>query len=151
MRRRVQQATSLAVAARHTVVVAGERDLHALLAAIEPELRPGTFVFVVVNDEALLDALAPEATIREAEGLTAVVRREHADALGFRYDHLAAWITLSVHSALDAIGLTDAVSTALARAGLSCNVLAGYHHDHLLVPIDRAQDALEALSDLSRP
>ena len=130
--------------------MAGERDLRTLLASIEPELRPGTFVFVVVHDEALLVALLPEATIREPEGLTAVVRREHADALGLRYDYLAAWITLRVHSALDAVGLTAAVSTALASAGVSCNVLAGYHHDHLLVGADRAPEALKALSDLSR-
>ena len=127
----------------------GERDLHTLLASMEPVRRPGAFVFVVVPDDALLDALAPEATIREPEGLTAVVRREQADALGLPYDYIAAWITLRVHSALDAVGLTAAVSTALARAGISCNVIAGYHHDHLLVPADRAPAALEALSDLA--
>ena len=78
-----------------------------------------------------------------------MVRRERADALGVSYDYLAAWITLRVHSALDAVGLTAAVSTALAGAGISCNVIAGYHHDHLLVPADRAADALEALSGLA--
>lgn len=128
----------------------GQRDLQALLASADPELRPGTFVFVVVHDEALLETLAPDAMIREAEGLTVVVRRERADALGLPYEYLAAWITLRVHSALDAVGLTAAVSAALARAGLSCNVIAGYYHDHLLVPADRAADALRALSDLSR-
>jgi hypothetical protein len=129
--------------------VPGERDLRTLLASMDPVLRPGRFVFVVVPDEDLLDALAPEATIREPEGLSAVVRREQADALGLPYDYVAAWITLRVHSALDAIGLTAAVSTALARAGLSCNVIAGYHHDHLLVPADRAPAALEALAGLA--
>jgi uncharacterized protein len=127
----------------------GERDLEILLRSADPEVRPGSFVFVVVHDEALLDQLDPEATIRESEGLTAVVRRERADALGVPYDYLAAWITLRVHSALDAVGLTAAVSSALARAGISCNVIAGYHHDHLLVPADRAADALEVLSGLS--
>jgi hypothetical protein len=131
--------------------VPGERDLHTLLASLEPVLRPGDFVFVVVPDDALLDGLTPEATVREPEGLTAVVRREHADALGLPYDYVAAWITLRVHSALDAVGLTAAVSTALARAGLSCNVIAGYHHDHLLVPADRASAAFEALSGLVPP
>jgi hypothetical protein len=129
--------------------VPGERDLHTLLASMKPVLRPGRFVFVVVPDEALLDALAPEVTIREPEGLTAVVRREQADALGLPYDYVAAWITLRVHSALDAVGLTAAVSTALARAGLSCNVIAGYYHDHLLVPADRASAALDALAALA--
>ena len=130
--------------------MSGERDLETLLRSADPEVRPGTFVFVVVHDEALLDRLEPEATIREAEGLTAVVRQERADALGVPYDHLAAWITLRVHSALDAVGLTAAVSTVLARAGISCNVIAGYHHDHLLVPADRAADALAALAGLGR-
>jgi uncharacterized protein len=129
--------------------MSGERDLETLLRSADPEVRPGSFVFVVVHDEALLDQLDPEATIRESEGLTAVVRRERADALGVPYDYLAAWITLRVHSALDAVGLTAAVSSALARAGISCNVIAGYHHDHLLVPADRAADALEVLSGLS--
>ena len=128
----------------------GERDLQTLLRSADPEVRPGTFVFVVAHDESLLDRLDPEATIRETEGLTAVVRQERADALGVPYDHLAAWITLRVHSALDAVGLTAAVSAALARAGIACNVIAGYHHDHLLVPADRTADALEALSDLGR-
>jgi uncharacterized protein len=130
--------------------VPGERDLPTLLASMDPVQRPGHFVFVVASDEALLDRLAPEATIREPEGLTAVVRRENADALGLPYDYVAAWITLRVHSALDAVGLTAAVSTALARAGLSCNVIAGYHHDHLLVPVDHAPAALGVLSDLAR-
>jgi uncharacterized protein len=129
--------------------MSGERDLETLLRSADPELRPGRFVFVVVHDEALLDQLDPEATIRESEGLTAVVRRERADALGVPYDYLAPWITLRVHSALDAVGLTAAVSSALARAGISCNVIAGYHHDHLLVPADRAAHALEVLSGLS--
>ena len=129
--------------------MSGERDIETLLRSVDPEVRPGTFVFVVVHDEALLDELDPEATIREVEGLTAVVRRERADALGVSYDYLAAWITLRVHSALDAVGLTAAVSAALAGAGISCNVIAGYHHDHLLVPVDRAADALRALSELA--
>ena len=130
--------------------MSGERDLETLLTSVDPVVRPGACVFVVVHDEALLDELDPEATIRESEGLTAVVRRERADALGVQYDHLAAWITLRVHSALDAVGLTAAVSTALAGAGISCNVIAGYHHDHLLVPVDRVADALEALAGLTR-
>ncbi len=37
------------------------------------------------------------------------------------------------------------MSTALAGAGISCDVLAGLHHDHLVVPEDRADDALEVL------
>jgi hypothetical protein len=120
------------------------------LASLDPVQRPGTFVFARIDDEALLGAAPPDATIREDDGLTAVLRREDADRLGLAYGYVAAWITLRVCSALDAVGLTAAVTTALADAGLSCNVIAGYHHDHLLVPADRAPDAIAVLSRLSR-
>ena len=126
--------------------MSGETDLATLLASMEPELRPGEYVYVVVDD---LDGVEPEATVREPEGLSAVLAREQADALGLPYDYVAAWITLHVHSALAAVGLTAAVSRALAQAGLSCNVIAGYHHDHLLVPAGRGEDALAVLRGLS--
>jgi hypothetical protein len=127
-----------------------ERDLNRLLACLDPVQRAGTFVFARIDDEAQLQAVTPDATIREEDGLTVVLRREQADRLGIAYDYVAAWITLRVHSALDAVGLTATISTALAGAGLSCNVIAGYHHDHLLVPASRAGEAIEVLSDLSR-
>jgi hypothetical protein len=63
---------------------------------------------------------------------------------------VAGWITLRVTSALDAVGLTAAVAGELAQAGLSCNVIAGYHHDHLFVPYDRAPSAVAVLEALAR-
>ncbi len=86
-----------------------------------------------------------EATVREDEGLTLVLARERADELGLAYDFVAAWITLRLHSELDAVGLTAAFSRALADAGIGCNVLAGLRHDHLLVPADRAEEAIAVL------
>jgi len=130
----------------------GERDLKRLLASLEPVQRAGSFVFAFIDDQTLLEAVVPEATVREDKGLTVVLRREQADRLGIAYEYVAAWITLRVHSALDAVGLTAATSTALADAGLSCNVIAGLRHDHLLVPEDRALEAIEVLSGLgTRP
>jgi hypothetical protein len=95
--------------------------------------------------------LAPgiEAAVREAEGLTVVLPRAEADKEGLSYDFVAAWITLEIHSALEAVGLTAAVSRALTDARISCNVLAGFHHDHLLVPVAEAARALEVLAELS--
>ena len=61
---------------------------------------------------------------------------------GLSYGFVAAWITLQVRSPLYAVGLTAAVSAALAASGVSGNVIAGYHHDHLHVPFDRAQATL---------
>ncbi|WP_175108399.1 ACT domain-containing protein [Pararobbsia alpina] len=42
-----------------------------------------------------------------------------------------AWITLTVNSALEAVGLTAALATALGNSGISCNVVAGAYHDYI--------------------
>ncbi|MFB6632761.1 ACT domain-containing protein [Streptomyces sp. NPDC056362] len=126
-----------------------ERDLTRLLAGMRPELDPGRYVFTTVDGPAPA-GLAPVVTVAEAEGLTLVVRQEEADAAGLAYDYVAGRITLRVHSALDAVGLTAAVAVELASAGMSCNVVAGFHHDHLFVEHDRADEALAVLDALSR-
>ncbi len=94
------------------------------------------------------------ATIAEDEGTTTVLSLTDAERLGARPEFVAAWLTLEVRSALDAVGLTAAVATALAAEKIPCNVLAGYHHDHLLVPVDQAERSiavLNALRDGYRP
>ncbi len=129
--------------------MAGEVDLSVLLASMAAELVPGRFVFGTIADPQLARDMDAAATVREAEGLSLVVTQEQADRVGLEYDFVAGWITLRVHSALEAVGLTAAVSTALASAEISCNVIAGYHHDHLLVPIAEAEHALVVLQELS--
>lgn len=89
-------------------------------------------------------------TVAEEEGLTLVLPQQEADAAGLAYEYVAGWITLRVHSALEAVGLTAAVARELAAAGLSCNVVAGFHHDHLFVPYERVADAVALLEDLAR-
>ncbi|MBB1059923.1 ACT domain-containing protein [Marilutibacter spongiae] len=130
----------------------GEADLATLLATLRVETRPGEFVFVFATPTADPPAwlTQAEATVRENAGVAAVLSRARADALGLPYDFVACWLTLAVHSALHAVGLTAAVSTALAREGIACNVIAGLRHDHLLVPSSRREDALDALARLAR-
>jgi predicted N-acetyltransferase YhbS len=126
----------------------GEKNLQTLLATMHPVLRDGEYVYVLwPHGKPLVPGI--EAAVREAEGLTVVLPRGEADAHGLKYDFVAAWITLEVHSALEAVGLTAAVSRALTDARISCNVLAGFHHDHLLVPVADAARALEVLAELS--
>jgi hypothetical protein len=124
-------------------------DLEAMLGSLEPTVREGVFVYATVADE-LVAGLPCEATVREREGMTVVLRREDADTAGLAYDFVASWISLTVNSALNAVGLTAAFATALGAAGISCNVLAGAHHDHILVPLARTDDALRVLHELGR-
>ncbi|MEQ1737628.1 MAG: ACT domain-containing protein [Rhodoglobus sp.] len=129
--------------------MSGLTDLEEMIGSLEPALRDGEYVFVSVSAEQA-GALPAEATIREDEGVTVVLLREQADAAGLAYDFVARWISLTVHSSLSAVGLTAAFATALGEAGISCNVLAAYHHDHILVPADDAERALETLRELAR-
>jgi hypothetical protein len=126
--------------------VSGETDLAKMLASLDLERRPGSFVFTSGEHPGLREHAV--AMIEEAEGTTMVVPADLARAAGVPVEFEAAWLTLTVFSALDAVGLTAAFSGALAGAGIPCNVLAGYHHDHLLVPIDRVDDAITALRAL---
>jgi hypothetical protein len=123
----------------------GETDLSRLLKTLSPEVREGQFVFV---SRVTVERADAEALIREEEGVTHIVTKQIADDMDWAYDFVAAWITLRVHSSLAGVGLTAAVSRALADAGISCNMVAGYFHDHLLVSYDRADEALAVLARL---
>ncbi|KMS75051.1 acetyltransferase [Streptomyces viridochromogenes] len=127
----------------------GETDLRKLLSGMRPQLNADRYVFTTVKD-GVPTGVTPVVTVAEDEGLTLVVRREEADAAGLAYDYVAGWITLRIHSALEAVGLTAMVARELADAGLSCNVVAGFHHDHLFVPYEHAHRAVAVLEDLAR-
>lgn len=126
--------------------MAGETDLARLLASLDVEQRPGRFTFVTGRWPGL--SAEAHATIEEAEGTTYVVAVEDAVAAGAPIEYVAAWLTLTVNSSLAAVGLTAAVSRVLADAGISCNMLAGFHHDHLLVPADAAHESMRLVREL---
>lgn len=115
---------------------------------MEPVLNPDTYAFVSLPEDTRVDAADVVASMREPEGLSVIVERAVAERAGLTPAFLCRWITLTVHSDLQAVGLTAAVARALAEAGISCNVVAGTHHDHLFVPVGRADDAMTALRTL---
>ena len=126
-----------------------EANLEVLLAALLPTGRFGEYVFVEADDAKPVEDRAVLASVVEPEGRSLVLTRHDAERAGLPYNFVAGWITLEVHSTLDAVGLTAAVAAALGEAGISCNVLAGYHHDHLLVPHERLGEAIDVLQTLS--
>ena len=102
----------------------------------------------MVSGVALSDDIDVAAMVTEAEGTMVVISAADAMRLDIEPEFVAAWLTLNVESPLDAVGLTAAVSSALAADGIPCNMLAGYHHDHLLVPIESAERAIAILNAL---
>lgn len=130
-----------------------ETDLLPLLSHLQPNLQDGEYVFCQRQPGEYLPEgnVGPLCVFYETEGLSLILPRSVAESLGWDYDYVAAWITLQVDSDLTAVGLTAAVSTALAKAGISCNVVAAFQHDHLFVPAERADEALWILQNLACP
>ncbi|WP_300456821.1 ACT domain-containing protein [Desulfobacula sp.] len=130
----------------------GILEIQVLLKKMRPVLDRTEYVFSTKKcfqmDEEII-VLNPIATFLESEGMTIVVSKTKADRHEISYDTIFNKITLEVHSSLAAVGLTAAVSTALASRNISANVVAGYYHDHIFIPKDKADIALETLEGLT--
>jgi hypothetical protein len=125
-------------------------NLATLLSSMQPVLHEGVYAYCVVPHDAEISAFSPVVTVREAEGLTLVIPERQAVDAGLPVLFRAAWITLTVHSDLQAVGLTAAFAGALGQAGISCNVVAGALHDHIFVPVEQAQQSLGVLRALQQ-
>lgn len=132
-----------------TASVSGETNLNQLIQGMQPVLQQGKYVFCSVSSDQVPLQVNPICIFQEAEGTTLILTQQQADALGLSYDFVAAWITLTIHSSLEAVGLTAAIAQALAAEQISCNVVAAYYHDHIFVNIEDAQRAMAVLTTLS--
>ena len=127
----------------------GETDLGRLIKSMRPSLNEGEYVFISVADAGDIPVKSIVCMFRENEGVTLILEKQDAERLALKYTSSFAWITLTVHSSLEATGLTAAFSTALARASIGCNVVAAYYHDHIFVPFADASRAIDVLQELS--
>jgi hypothetical protein len=128
----------------------GETDLEKLLQGMKPELHESEYVFCTVDSFQHAATLNPVCIFQEQEAVTTILPKHQADNSALPYSITCAWITLTVHSSLEAVGLTAAVSKALTEANISCNVVAAYYHDHIFVPVKDAKRAMDALTNLSK-
>ena len=130
--------------------MAGETDINTLLSGLSPQLLDETYVFCTLADGVYghYAMTRPIASFQEKEGLTLVINQTDADAQGLVYNGLFRCISLQIHSSLEAVGLTAAISGKLADANISANIIAGYYHDHLFVPQAKVVEALEILNNI---
>lgn len=126
------------------------RDPVAMLAGMVPVLRDGIWHFCTTVAASAAAVEAALALFREDEGVTLILDEADARRFGFATPLPMARITLEVFSALDGVGLTAAVATALAGHGIPCNMVAACHHDHVFVPHGQAEEALAVLRELQR-
>ncbi|MCR9065412.1 MAG: ACT domain-containing protein [Cytophagales bacterium] len=129
--------------------MAVELDLKKLLLNMTPRLNGGEYVFVSIADPDEDMIQNSVASIKEKEGVTLIVSKEFAVRRNLNFEKLFSWISLEVHSSLEAVGLTATFSKALADNEISCNVIAGYYHDHIFVPTEDSNRALLVLQSLA--
>jgi len=127
----------------------GEVNLDILLKTMKPKQNAGKYVFCTVRNLENINLNDIQMIFREEESTTIIIRKEIADALNLKYSFVACWISLNVHSALEAVGLTAAFSKALSEKGISCNVVAGFYHDHLFVDQKDGEKAMQILKAFS--
>ena len=127
----------------------GETDLNLLLRSMKPVLNKGEYVFCPVKENVNIEIGKLIGFFKEEEATTIVIERAAADKMTLTYSFVFSWITLSVHSSLEAVGLTAAFSRALTDAGISCNVIAACYHDHIFVPVNDRLKAMQVLTRLS--
>ncbi len=128
----------------------GETNLNNLIKNMEPILNDGEYVFASVSN---VDVIPREITIceiKEREGITVVLSKKNADEFGLQFEFIAAWITLNIHSSLEAVGLTAAFASELGKHNISCNVIAGYYHDHIFVDQKDKEKAMKVLWDMTK-
>ena len=128
----------------------GEKNLDKLLKTMKPRLNAGDYIFCTVKDLNEINITEIILFFREEEGLTIVLEKQVADRLKLDYTFITSWITLTVHSSLEAVGLTAAFSKALTNEKISCNVVAGYFHDHIFVAKKDDEKAMTVLNKFSQ-
>lgn len=126
--------------------MSGEKDLQILLKSMRPEHNPGDYVFCKVEKLVNPDLNEIEMFFKEKEAITLILKKEIAEKLNLEYSMTMSWITLSVHSSLEAVGLTAAFSKALSDNGISCNVVAAFYHDHIFIGKKDTEKAMQILN-----
>lgn len=139
----------------------GETSLSKLLQTLKVTLHPETYTFITLpptftgqvdfnpNVQMLFRESAEGSTTLILKGGSLEQLQTYTDSGAEISSVKWRMLTLNVHSSLEAVGFMAVVSKVLAERGVSCNVVAGWFHDHVFVQREKADEAVEALKRLA--
>ena len=129
--------------------MSGESNLNSLLRDMQPKVVSGEYVFCSIQESQLGEIENPLMVFRENEGPTVIVTKAVAEKNELEFSSSWGLVSLSIHSNLEAVGFLAAITSHLAKAGISVNAVSAFYHDHLFVPYERIEEAISELVDLS--
>ncbi len=131
--------------------MSGETNLSILLKNMNPILHKMEYVFCTFSHkQTIMNELDPVCVFKEKEGTTMIILKKQADKFSIPYDFIFKMITLTIHSSLEAVGFLAAITTKLAQHGISVNPVSAYYHDHLFIPVNKADEAMSILKEFSK-
>ena len=124
-----------------------EKNLKILLKNMNPVLEDKEYLYLTFSEEDFKKINIQEVKFffREKEWITVILEKNN---LYKNNDKIWSLITLQVHSSLDAIWFTAAFSEILKNNNISCNVVAGYFHDHIFVDKNDWENAVRILKNV---
>jgi len=130
--------------------MSGFKELSYLLKNMKPTHVPGSYIFASVSENTLKKlGSTPLLVFREDEGITVIVSKEIAQEFSLSLGSIWGLITMTVHSDLEAVGFLAKITSVLAEAGITANTVSAYYHDHIFVPLERVEESLSLLKNLS--
>lgn len=132
-----------------------EKDLEILVKNMSPLLSAEEYVFCKVQKESFAAEFcqkeSPEflSSFLEADGISLILRKDLAQTKGLGFEGSFALISCQIKSDLQAVGFLALMTSALASAGIAANAISAFSHDHLLVPWQKRERAMQVLQELS--
>lgn len=127
-------------------MINGEKDLNKLLKSMNPILDSREFVFCTLQKNELEKInFSPICQFQEKEGITFILEKSEAERNNLKFIYPCKMITLAVHSNLNAVGFLAVVTAKLSDNQISVNVISAFYHDHLFVPVEKAEQAVQIL------
>jgi uncharacterized protein len=127
--------------------MSGQKNLAEVIKSLKASCDNIEYGFAAVQNNKISIDDQVFCTVKENEGFTIIADKKYFETNGIKYDCPFAKLTIETHTSLDLIGLTAVLSKKLADNNIPANIIAGYYHDHIFVPYELRQKAIDLINN----